>query len=106
MASNDSKATIHYTLGNNGAAGLDIPIDTDGMAIYATPDGAVYVSLRGTSQAIVFKLDSSGNPAVDFGDNGALILTPTGYYGTGNIATVVQSDGSVLLGSWLGESSI
>ncbi|MFK7699706.1 calcium-binding protein [Pseudomonas caspiana] len=93
--------TPDTNFGNNGAAGLDIPFGTDGMAIYATPDGSVYVSLRGTSQAIVFKLDSSGNPAEDFGDNGALILNPTGYYGTGNIATVVQSDGSVLLGSWL-----
>jgi serralysin len=93
--------TLDTTFGNNGAAKLDVPIGTDGMAIYATPDGAAYVSLRGTSQAVVFKLDGSGNPAGDFGDDGVLILNPTGYYGTGNIATVVDSDGSVLLGSWL-----
>jgi serralysin len=93
--------TLDTTFGNNGAARLDVPIGTDGMAIYTTPDGSSYVSLRGTSQAVVFKLDSSGNAANDFGDDGVLILNPTGYYGTGNIATVVQSDGSVLLGSWL-----
>lgn len=93
--------TLDTTFGKGGAAGLDVPINADGMAIYATADGSVYVSARGTSQAVVFKLDSSGAPAEDFGSDGALVLNPTGYYGTGNIATVVQPDGSVLLGSWL-----
>ncbi|KAA8691304.1 Uncharacterized protein ALO80_00083 [Pseudomonas caricapapayae] len=93
--------TLDTTFGNGGVAGLDVPIGADGMAIYATADGSVYVSLRGTSQAMVFKLDDSGAPAEDFGTGGALVLNPTGYYGTGNIATVVQPDGSVLLGSWL-----
>lgn len=93
--------TLDTTFGKGGAAGLDVPINADGMAIYATADGSVYVSARGTSQAVVFKLDSSGAPAEDFGADGALVLNPTGYYGTGNIATVVQPDGSVLLGSWL-----
>ncbi|MEX6664312.1 calcium-binding protein [Pseudomonas sp. W2-17] len=93
--------TLDTTFGKGGAAALDVPISTDGMAIYATADGSVYVSARGTSQAVVFKLDSSGAPAEDFGADGALVLNPTGYYGTGNIATVVQPDGSVLLGSWL-----
>ncbi|KEZ68274.1 calcium-binding protein, partial [Pseudomonas amygdali pv. tabaci str. ATCC 11528] len=88
--------TLDTTFGNGGAAGLDVPIGADGMAIYATADGSVYVSLRGTSQAIVFKLDSTGAPVEDFGANGALLLNPTGQYGTGNIATVVQPDGSVL----------
>ena len=94
--------TLDTTFGNGGAAGLDVPFSSDGMAIYATADGSVYVSLRGTLQAVVFKLDSSGALAPDFGDNGALTLNPTGgdYY-TGNIATVVQPDGSVLLGSML-----
>lgn len=93
--------TLDATFGDGGAASLDVPFGSDGMAIYATADGSVYVSLRDTSQAMVFKLDSSGTPAEDFGVNGALVLNPTGYYGTGNIATVVQPDGSVLLGSWL-----
>ncbi|SFW58925.1 calcium-binding protein [Pseudomonas sp. NFACC10-1] len=93
--------TLDTTFGKGGAAGLDVPIGADGMAIYATADGSVYVSLRGTSQAIVFKLDSTGAPVEDFGANGALLLNPTGHYGTGNIATVVQTDGSLLLGSWL-----
>ncbi|MFP3847554.1 calcium-binding protein [Pseudomonas sp. W5-01] len=93
--------TLDTTFGKGGAAALDVPISTDGMAIYATADGSVYVSARGTSQAAVFKLDSSGAPAEDFGTEGALILNPAGRYGTGNIATVVQPDGSVLLGSWL-----
>ncbi len=93
--------TLDTTFGKGGAAALDVPISTDGMAIYATADGSVYVSARGTSQAVVFKLDSSGAPAEDFGTEGALILNPAGRYGTGNIATVVQPDGSVLLGSWL-----
>lgn len=93
--------TPDTTFGKGGAAALDVPISTDGMAIYATADGSVYVSARGSSQAVVFKLDSSGAPAEDFGTEGALILNPAGRYGTGNIATVVQPDGSVLLGSWL-----
>jgi serralysin len=93
--------TLDTAFGKGGAAALDVPISTDGMAIYATADGSVYVSVRGTSQAMVFKLDSSGAPAEDFGTDGALLLNPTGRYGTGNIATVVQPDGSVLLGSWL-----
>ncbi|RZI70163.1 MAG: calcium-binding protein [Pseudomonas sp.] len=93
--------TLDTTFGKGGAAALDVPISTDGMAIYATADGSVYVSARGSSQAVVFKLDSSGAPAEDFGTEGALILNPAGRYGTGNIATVVQPDGSVLLGSWL-----
>lgn len=93
--------TLDTTFGKGGAAAIDVPISTDGMAIYATADGSVYVSARGTSQAVVFKLDSSGAPAEDFGTEGALILNPAGRYGTGNIATVVQPDGSVLLGSWL-----
>ncbi len=93
--------TLDTTFGKGGAAALDVPISTDGMAIYATADGSVYVSARGTSQAVVLKLDSSGAPAEDFGTEGALILNPAGRYGTGNIATVVQPDGSVLLGSWL-----
>lgn len=93
--------TLDTTFGKDGAAGLDIPISADGMAIYATADGSVYVSVRGTSQAMVFKLDSSGAPSEDFGTDGALLLNPTGRYGTGNISTVVQPDGSILLGSWL-----
>lgn len=93
--------TLDTTFGKGGAAALDVPISTDGMAIYATADGSVYVSARGTSQAVVFKLDSSGTPAENFGVDGTLVLNPTGHYGTGNIATVVQPDGSVLLGSWL-----
>lgn len=93
--------TLDTTFGKGGAAALDVPISTDGMAIYATADGSIYVSLRGTSQAVVFKLDSSGTPAENFGVDGTLVLNPTGHYGTGNIATVVQPDGSVLLGSWL-----
>ncbi|MBD8708816.1 calcium-binding protein [Pseudomonas sp. CFBP 13711] len=93
--------TLDTTFGKGGAAALDVPISTDGMAIYATADGSVYVSARGTSQAVVFKLDSSGTPAENIGVDGTLVLNPTGYYGTGNIATVVQPDGSVLLGSWL-----
>ncbi len=93
--------TLDTTFGKGGAAALDVPISTDGMAIYATADGSIFVSLRGTSQAVVFKLDSSGTPAENFGVDGTLVLNPTGHYGTGNIATVVQPDGSVLLGSWL-----
>ena len=93
--------TLDTSFGKGGAAALDVPISTDGMAIYATADGSVYVSARGTSQAVVFKLDSSGTPAENFGVDGTLVLNPTGHYGTGNIATVVQPDGSVLLGSWL-----
>lgn len=93
--------TLDTSFGKGGAAALDVPISTDGMAIYATADGSVYVSARGTSQALVFKLDSSGTPAENFGVDGTLVLNPTGHYGTGNIATVVQPDGSVLLGSWL-----
>lgn len=93
--------TLDTTFGKGGAAALDVPISTDGMAIYATADGSIFVSLRGTSQAVVFKLDSSGEPAENFGVDGTLVLNPTGHYGTGNIATVVQPDGSVLLGSWL-----
>ena len=93
--------TLDTTFGKGGAAALDVPISTDGMAIYAKADGSVYVSARGTSQAVVFKLDSSGTPAENFGVDGTLVLNPTGHYGTGNIATVVQPDGSVLLGSWL-----
>ncbi len=93
--------TLDTTFGKGGAAALDVPISTDGMAIYATADGSIFVSLRGTSQAVVFKLDSSGEPAENFGVDGTLVLNPTGHYGTGNIATVVQPAGSVLLGSWL-----
>lgn len=93
--------TLDTTFGKGGAAALDVSISTDGMAIYATADGSIFVSLRGTSQAVVFKLDSSGTPAENFGVDGTLVLNPTGHYGTGNIATVVQPDGSVLLGSWL-----
>ncbi len=93
--------TLDTTFGKGGAAALDVPISTDGMAIYATADGSIFVSLRGTSQAVVFKLDSNGTPAENFGVDGTLVLNPTGHYGTGNIATVVQPDGSVLLGSWL-----
>lgn len=93
--------TLDTTFGKGGAAALDVPISTDGMAIYATADGSIFVSLRGTSQAVVFKLDSSGTPAENFGVDGTIVLNPTGHYGTGNIATVVQPDGSVLLGSWL-----
>lgn len=93
--------TLDTSFGKGGAAALDVPISTDGMAIYATADGSVYVSARGTSQAVVLKLDSSGTPAENFGVDGTLVLNPTGHYGTGNIATVVQPDGSVLLGSWL-----
>jgi serralysin len=93
--------TLDTTFGKGGAAALDVPISTDGMAIYATADGSIFVSLRGTSQAVVFKLNSSGTPAENFGVDGTLVLNPTGHYGTGNIATVVQPDGSVLLGSWL-----
>lgn len=93
--------TLDTTFGKGGAAALDVPISTDGMAIYATADGSIFVSLRGTSQAVVFKLDSSGTPAENFGVDGTLVLNPTGHYGTGNIATVVQPDDSVLLGSWL-----
>ncbi|MGI3745519.1 MAG: hypothetical protein ACRYF8_08485 [Janthinobacterium lividum] len=93
--------TLDTTFGKGGAAALDVPISTDGMSIYATADGSIFVSLRGTSQAVVFKLDSSGTPAENFGVDGTLVLNPTGHYGTGNIATVVQPDGSVLLGSWL-----
>jgi serralysin len=93
--------TLDTTFGKGGAAALDVPISTDGMAIYATADGSIFVSLRGTSQAVVFKLDSSGTPAENFGVDGTLVLNPTGHYGTGNIATVVQPDGGVLLGSWL-----
>ncbi|MCF8984619.1 calcium-binding protein [Pseudomonas syringae] len=94
--------TPDATFGNGGAVALDPAFSYDGLAMYATADGSVYVSLRGTSQAVVFKLESNGTPVEDFGANGALLLNPTGHYSTGNIATVVQPvDGSVLLGSWL-----
>ncbi|MEX6664712.1 calcium-binding protein [Pseudomonas sp. W2Oct36] len=93
--------TLDTTFGHDGAAAMVPPFNYDGLVMYATADGSVYVSLRGTAQAVVFKLDSSGAPAEDFGTDGALVLNPTGHYGTGNIATVVQPDGSVLLGSWL-----
>ena len=93
--------TLDTTFGSDGAAAVVPPFIYDGLSMYATADGSVYVSLRGTSQAIVFKLDSSGSPDRDFGADGALVLNPTGHYGSGNIATVVQPDGSVLLGSWL-----
>ncbi|MBA1290542.1 calcium-binding protein [Pseudomonas japonica] len=93
--------TLDTSFANGGNASLDVPFGYDGMAIYATADGSVYASLRGTSQAIVFKLASTGAPAEDFGDNGALVLNPTGNYSNGNIATSVQPDGSVVLGSWL-----
>jgi serralysin len=95
--------TLDTTFGNGGIVGLDIPIASgEGMAIYATGDGSVYVSFRGTSQGVVFKLDSTGTLVQDFGDHGTLLLNPNGgEYSNGNIATVVQPDGSVLLGSQL-----
>jgi serralysin len=101
----NTDGSLDTTFGRAGVTIIDTPTKyDDGVSLRANPDGTLYLSLRGETEATVTKLDSSGNLVKAFGEGGQLTLNPKGEdYVNGNISTSLQADGSVVLGSWLYE---